>query len=372
MKVLLLSPLPKPSGGIATWTISIMEYAGLKKAGFEIVLQDTSLKYRDILKNDILIRVLYGIKEFVRVRKDLMGNIKKHVPDIIHFTSSGSLALFKCYFLSRTSKKYNIPFIIHWHFGRIPELSIIQNWEWKFLVHIIGKSCASVVIDPESFRILKEKSIENVFYVPNPISLTLENKIRNPSPFINQRVHNRLIYVGHVIKTKGIRELIEATVRVPEIKELLILGPFESSFVEELKEIARVRENGQWIQFVGVVDNGQVLNHLLKSSIFLLPSYTEGFPISVLEAMAMGCPVIATNVGAIPEMLAINSDKPCGICIPPRNIEKLQEAICFLMKNTQKAEVLGKNGIDRVLNNYTLERVFPQYTTIWSEVILKT
>src|SRR5690606_33278070 len=107
------------------------------------------------------------------------------------------------------------------------------------------------------------------------------------------------------------------------------------------------------------------------SSIFALPSYTEGFPNVILEAMSMGCAVIATNVGAIPEMLAISSDKPCGICVPVKNVEKLTEAITLLISNPQKVEMMGRNGSERVLKYYTFNSIIKQYMSVWQNALTR-
>ena len=62
---------------------------------------------------------------------------------------------------------------------------------------------------------------------------------------------------------------------------------------------------------------------LSASDVFVLPSYTEGFPNVIIEAMAMGKPIIATSVGAIPEML----DEGCGVVVPPKDADSLQKAL---------------------------------------------
>ena len=152
---------------------------------------------------------------------------------------------------------------------------------------------------------------------------------------------------------------------MPEIKELVLIGPFEKTIGKDLQALSISKENGVWLKLFGSMDKGQVLENVKKSQILLLPSYTEGFPNVVIEAMAMGCAVIATDVGAIPEMLDIYSDKPCGTCVPVKNIEKLKDAILTLIKDPKIAEAMGKRGIERVLKNYTLKNIVEQYKSVW-------
>jgi glycosyltransferase involved in cell wall biosynthesis len=369
MRVLLLSPLPPPNGGIASWTLNLMGYSSLRFPGFGILQQDTGLKYRNIFRNDFFARIYFGIHEVLRILKELKKNIKYHSPDIIHLTSSASLALFKDYFVLKIANKKKIPLVMHWHFGRIPALSLLCNWEWKLLGHIIKGSQTSIVIDPQSYHTLISRNFSNIVYVPNPISIDLEHKIINSLSLINRRIPNHLIFVGHVIENKGILELVEALAQIPLFHELAIVGPSESSMIEELNIMAKKKDNGEWLKFYGELSNDLVLKHVRESAILVLPSYTEGFPIVVLEAMAMGCAVIATEVGAIPEMLAISSDNPCGICVPVRNIELLRNAIISLLADPEKARLMGENGKERVLNNYSLRNVMMQYKSVWDNAI---
>lgn len=76
---------------------------------------------------------------------------------------------------------------------------------------------------------------------------------------------------------------------------------------------------------------------MLKCTVFVLPTYTEGFPNVVLESMACGCPIVATSVGAIPEML----DGGAGIVIEPRNVEQLRDAVAWVLENPERAAEMG-------------------------------
>jgi glycosyltransferase involved in cell wall biosynthesis len=365
MKILLVSPLPPPVGGISSWTVNLLNYLYNEADGYEILHQDTALKYKRITQDDILRRIFFGLIESKEIIDNLKINIKKHNPDVIHLTSSASLALMKDYFLIKLAKKHKIPVIIHWRFGRIPELADAQNWEWKILGRIIRKSHTSIVLDTLSYNTLLNAGFNNVEKIPNPIGLEVEQRIKKELENPSQRHPGRLIFAGHVIKNKGVYELVEACSRLPIIKELFIIGPYEDNVKKDLLMLASERDKGDWLKFLGTIAKDEVLKLMSSSRIFVLPSYTEGFPNVVIEAMAMGCAVIATPVGAIPEILGISTSKPCGICVPVKNPEKLREAIFELVLDPHRAEALGRDGIERVLNNYTLENIVKKYRATW-------
>jgi glycosyltransferase involved in cell wall biosynthesis len=140
---------------------------------------------------------------------------------------------------------------------------------------------------------------------------------------------------------------------------------------KELEGIAAGKRNGTWLKFSGQQNKEQVLEIMSNSPLLVLPSYTEGFPMVIIEAMAMGCAIIATDVGAIPEMLALSGDKPCGIGISCRNADMLEKAILTLLNDTEYTKILGQRGIQRVLNAYNGERVNDEYLKAWSMAINK-
>jgi glycosyltransferase involved in cell wall biosynthesis len=261
--------------------------------------------------------------------------------------------------------------VVHWHFGRIPALAAQNRWEWKLLCNAISKSTRSIVIDNKSLVTLKSAGFSNVLYIPNPVGSDFEQKARELYESGTQKVPGRLIFVGQLIRRKGIYELVEACSRSASTKELILIGPYQKVTENELFEIAKRRNNGDWLNLTGSLSRNAVLEYMQSSPVLVLPSYTEGFPNVVVEAMSVGCAVIATDVGAIPDMLAVTTDSPCGICVPVHNSEELMKAILILIEDPGKTEILGKNGIKRILDNYTLSKIVQQYRSVWRESALE-
>lgn len=371
MKVLLVSPLPPPVGGIATVTTNMISYFELENQEINLILCNTSNNLKSITSQSLILRLLTGSYKSIEIYFRVKKIIREEKPQVIHLSSSSSIALLKDWLIIRLAKKFNIPVIMHWHFGRIPQLSIKRNWEWKLLCHLIHKSTWSIVLDTKSYRILSSLGFINISNIPNPLALDNENQSRKLLGKYNPREQDRLIFVGHIVRSKGIYELVEACALIPSVKELILVGPYEEVVQKELLIMANKRGNGVWLKLTGKLDKDHVLKLMVNAPFLVLPSYTEGFPLVIVEAMAMGCAIIATDVGAIPEMLDIYSDKPCGICVPAKNTDKLREAIITLMNDHLKAETMGKNGNERVLNNYTMGKVVEQYKSIWTEAAKK-
>jgi glycosyltransferase involved in cell wall biosynthesis len=363
---LIIAPYSKIIvGGIGTWTKNMIDYSESENRNIFYNIHTYANHLRKVTNTRSFARIISGLILYSRLISQVFILIRKYRPSILHITSSASIGLIKDLMLIWLSTLMKTPVIIHWHFGRIPTLAIQRNWEWKILTNVIKMSHSCIVIDTKSNNTLLNAGFINVINIPNPIGFYVEQKSKKLLSSTYRRPHGKILYVGHVVKDKGVFELVEACSQLPAIKELLLIGPYEEVLKKKLMEIASVRENGIWLKLTGTLIKEHVLEQMCNSPILSLPSYTEGFPYVVLEAMAMGCSVIATDVGAIPEMLAITSDTPCGVCVPIQDVERLRKAIIDLTNDPLKTEAMGKNGIGRVINNYTLEKVVEQYKTVW-------
>jgi glycosyltransferase involved in cell wall biosynthesis len=179
--------------------------------------------------------------------------------------------------------------------------------------------------------------------------------------------------IGHLAPLKGFEELIEATGRVInegfDIK-LAIVGDaiYPNSEVYKQKLLSLVNSTGlkDTVIFTGYEEN---IPELLASfDIFVLPSRSEGFGKVNLEAMAMGKPVISTNVGGIPEVVL---DGVTGILVQSGNSEDLAQAIMKLLNDRELRESLGREGRRRVEEHFTLQSHVQRIQEIYGEILQK-
>ena len=133
-----------------------------------------------------------------------------------------------------------------------------------------------------------------------------------------------IVFVGWISPTKGLGELLEAVIRLaPSHGNLQLACLGEGNFRGELEQRARAAGLERRVRFPGHCDPSQVARWIAAANVFCLPSYAEGLPNAVIEALACGRPVVASQVGGIPELV----DSECGILVPPRNAEALAEAL---------------------------------------------
>jgi glycosyltransferase involved in cell wall biosynthesis len=169
--------------------------------------------------------------------------------------------------------------------------------------------------------------------------------------------------VGRLVAEKGYREFFEMAQRVaqarPEVR-FLVVGDSLPSDRKPLKEALR-----RWVQQAGLEDRfvftghtDQVAYYLRQMDVFTLPSYREGLPVSVLEAMATGLPVVASDIRGCREAVVHGQT---GFLVPPKNAAALAEAVLRLLDNPELARRMGRAGRSRAAACYDRSLALRRY-----------
>ncbi len=151
-----------------------------------------------------------------------------------------------------------------------------------------------------------------------------------------------LIYVGRLIKSKRVSDAIKALSRVindsPPIRLIIIgSGPLEN----ELKNLCIQLKIENNVNFLGQINPSKIHRYLSNADIFIFPTESEGFPNAVLEAMASGLPILASQITVIPELVR---NKVNGLLHPPRNINLLSENLKMLLFNNELRHSMGEKS----------------------------
>ena len=298
--------------------------------------------------------------------KKISHELKKQKYDLVHFSSSASISLIKDIFSVKIAHKHGARAIMHFHFGRIPQIIQSNNWETYLLRKVIALADAVIVLDEMSYSALHSYGCDKVYKLANPLALSIQQKIQNLRE--EERNKNEILFVGHVVESKGVFELLEA-IKGLENVTLNIIGKGSVNILDKLKKELLNCSNS--VNFLGVQPIEKVIEYMMTCSVFVLPTYTEGFPNVIIESMACGCPIVTTDVGAIPEMLDLQNGNDCGICVKPRQIIELREAIAYMLNDDTYAKTCGVNAQKRVTELYTVSEVWNKLSFIWKEIIEK-
>ena len=367
MKILLCTPyIISPdvvSSGIGTWARNIMAYN--QRTGNTIDIVPVSFDRHTHIEEYTVggfHRYYSGIKEVGKCVIKAIRKIKTENPDVIHICTSGNLGFIKDIILAKAARRRGIRSIVHLHFGRVPDIVKEKGFEYHLLRKLLSISDMVVLIDGKSYQTLINLQYKNIAYIPNPISDTFLQEVRKQED-ATIRNYKSAIFVGHVILTKGVTELVEGCCKVPGLT-LRIIGKCADDMKEKLISLASKREGGKWMNIVGEIPYTQVIKEMLQADAFLFPSYTEAFPNAILEAMACGCPIASSNVGAIPEILDCDGITT-GICYNPESVEEIVNAANTLYADDKYRTILAERAKRKVYSTYTTEKIWPQLTTIW-------
>lgn len=228
---------------------------------------------------------------------------------------------------------------VRWIFRRSTVLIALSD-EWKRRLQVIaGHSRIEVVSNP--------------VLIPPP---------RKPQ----FRKHCTLLFLGNIGRLKGCYVLLAALAAVkstfPDVRLLCGGDGDHASFLRDAAKRG-LQDN---VQLLGWVTGPAKRRLLARSTLFVLPSYAEGLPMALLEAMAAGMPIVSTPVGGIPDAVRDGID---GVLVPPGDAPALAHAIERLLSDDRLRESLGTSARARAIENYGVDQVVDRLESIYGHAI---
>lgn len=298
----------------------------------------------------------YNLSSIIKIK----NIIKREQYDIIHvhlFPASAVVALSSLFLPN------NIHYIFTEHniFNRrrsIKIFKIIDGFIYSRYSKII---CISKQVQNSLIKwIPKTKEKTEVIYNSIPI---------HSKPVVYKLIKNYdVLFVGRLVHQKGIRFLLEAVSilqnKYKKIIKVAIVG--EGTLEKELKKMCEKLKINNSVEFLGFQKD---IDQIMKSSkVFVLPSRWEGFGIVLLEAMKNMLPIIATNVGGIPEIITDGNE---GILIPKANSEILAESINKVLEDEKLRSKLIQNAYRKVQKKYSIERYTISLLNLYFNILNK-
>ncbi|WP_198470857.1 glycosyltransferase [Acetomicrobium sp. S15 = DSM 107314] len=203
-------------------------------------------------------------------------------------------------------------------------------------------------IDPEEFRELPEKEeIEKLY------------------PELKGK--NVVLFLGRIHPKKGLDILAKAFGVIAKERDdirLIVAGPDNEGYQKQVEQILEVQEVRHKCIFTGMLTGEQKLAALSRADIFVLPSYSEGFSMAILEVLACGLPVVITHQCNFPEVAEANA----GIVIDP-DVDQLTAALYKLIENPELRGEMGSNGRRLVMEHFTWDRIAEQMMELYQSVL---
>jgi len=279
-----------------------------------------------------------------------------------HIHCSTGLSFWRKSFYILAAFTFGVPVILHLHGGNFDKfyestLGVMGRRFARFL--FVRSACVIVLATPWKRWIKTVCSNANIVVIHNPV-------IDMPSSVIPNTKKNAVILaLGRLTKTKGTYDLLSAVSRivseVPDV-QLMLGGDGEHDAVKR-----RARELGieDRVHVLGWVTGTEKNVYLASAMVFAQPSYFEGLPVSILEAMSAGIPVITTPVGGIPD--AVRNDQE-GILVEPGDIAALSAALLRILTDESLRQRLGQSSRRTVNERFHANRVVPQVEALYAKL----
>jgi glycosyltransferase involved in cell wall biosynthesis len=304
-------------------------------------------------RNNFL-KILFFLKGFVQYL------ILLPFAAIIHIHLSEHISALRKTFFFIPALILNKKIIIHFH-SFSPEITYLGKFRkiYKFLFSrcdaliVLSSSCEKNIV--EALHI--DKSKINILYNPCPL-IEPRTDVKNNSKYI--------LFIGTLTKRKGYHDLINAFQKIspiyPEWK-LILAGNGEIKEANELAKKLNISQSVSCLDWITDIEKDEVFRN---ASIFCLPSYFEGLPMAIMDALAYGLPVVTTPVGGIPDIF---SHMKNAIFIEPGNVNDISEALLMLIKSEKLADQLKSESRLLKENLFDLNKIIQKLNLIYSQCI---
>lgn len=176
----------------------------------------------------------------------------------------------------------------------------------------------------------------------------------------------RLLFVGRLAAVKGLPMLLESVKRIKQTRPNIKLTVVGDGPDRQMLE-AQTADWGlsEQVEFVGYQSQAAVREYLQQTDAFVLPSFAEGVPVVLMEAMMSGVPVVATQIAGVSELV---TDGESGFLVPPSNVEILCDRIQTLLADGSLRQRLGTNGATKVRQDFDISKEAEKLARIMAEV----
>ena len=261
---------------------------------------------------------------------------------------------------------------------RISDVSSVSDWvsilkDLVFVLTIFFGRQRDFILNSDKIIAVSEfvkKIIIDETYVPkewveviyngiNPLFYSSEY-MKRENDFVN------ILYVGRVIKSKGIDIILESLSKFKNVDFFLnIVG--DGSFTKNAKKLASKFGISQKVKFHGKLGQAEIIKLLYKNDIFVMPTRrVEGFPMTLVEAMFSGIPIIATKIGGVPEAVF---DGETGFLINNPTVSDFTAKLNMLINDKSQREVFGRNALNKAQNIFSAGKMVEKYTSVFKEVL---
>nr|WP_306813077.1 glycosyltransferase family 4 protein [Paenibacillus soyae] len=281
-------------------------------------------------------------------------------PELVHIHMAEKGSFYRKMFFILTSRVFNVPTIVHIHAASFDEFYRSSRFQMKVCDYVLRKVNKLIVLSnywKDYFSsIVPEERIE-----------VLYNGVFYKEPCIKAaRNEPTCLFLGRLGERKGTYDLLQA-IRILKQRgvraQFLLAGDGQMELTEKKIEEYGI---GGCTKLLGWIDGKQKEELLQNADALVLPSYNEGLPMAILEAMNECLPVISTTVGSIPEVI-VNGEN--GFLIQPGDIEELARSLQDILLNEELRNRMGKANNQIISERFDLNNLMGKLSSVYRELL---
>ena len=364
-RILVGGHLPPPAGGVGTFYQSLLSSSLPQKVNLRFV--QTSTHKRELAKSG-----KFSFSNLFAAVADC-GRFALAVvqfrPQLSHIATAFGLSFVKHSVCVLIARMLGSRVLLHPHCG-FEALYVNRGrvWKWYFR-QVIRLTNGVITLSREWDQLKQVVPGRPVYFLPNALDLAPYRDL------YARRQKNgvaplKALYLGYLGRDKGSFDLLEAA---QEIKRRKIPLTFEligedlyPGDVNALKKQVEVTGLGETVKLLPFVAGADKLAAFSRANLLVYPSYHEGMPMAVIEAMACGLPIVATRVGGLPDLV---SEGVNGLLVEAKNPAQLADALIRITTDTDLRHAMEKNSLRIAFEEYDMECLVPKLTGIYQQAL---
>ena len=351
MRVVMAGPLPPMIGGMST-VIDDIAHSSLAE-NVELMLFDTA---KSTPQGRSLARAVATRLALWRSWWNAMNPADR---TLVHIHTCSGLSYFLDGSYLLLARARGVPVVLHVHGARFDEFLDRLPPLTLFIARFIARRADRIVVLSDEW---KRKLAARL---PGASLSVIENGVSIPGRTSPDKATDEIIilFLGNLCARKGVWDLLACAKELPPAARLVLVGGEEDPGINEKirEQLARDGTEDR-VELTGPLTGDAKFGWLYRADIFVLPSYAEGVPISMLEAAAAGLALVVTPVGGIPSVL---TDEKNALFVKPGNQDALLSALLKLIEVPDLRERLGNAAKLHVLERFGIENSARKYLDLY-------
>ncbi len=352
---LLLSDGLESQGGIGRVMTYLSRGLGERHPDIDVIACRSRLSSQGLAKH---LSVPGALLRFVR-------QCRAHKVGVVHINVARRGSTWRKLLFATMTRMMGMKLVLHLHgSGYDAYYAQLPGFAQRRVSRLFNSADAVIALSPYWRDVL----VNHIHVAPEKVHV-IGNGV--PSPAASRPEPSRsevptILFMGEVGERKGIDILLPAlaTLTAADLRWRAIVGG--NGAVEEARARAEALGIADHIHFPGWVGEEDVSRYMREADIFTLPSRAENQPLSILEAMAHGLPVVSTRVGAIPEQVL---DGESGLLVPPGDVQALADALARLVRDAGLRTAMGAAGKRHFARHYSLAACADRFAALYRSLL---